>query len=151
MAVKFDTDMTKPFTSEELDVLGLDCTNNNILVAFNVGELSKEDLNALEMSVLPICGGPPPKLANLLYASSFMYQQIGRTFRILEGMVSTCEALSAQAAARGERDRTAEGFYKALTDIQDRLLEARRCAVVGPVALAAEIHAERLTQTKKKG
>jgi len=147
-----DRNLMAPFTAEELDRLGLD-RQGDTLIAFDLKDLFAADAtgktHAVALSVGPL---PSPKIENLIFAAPFMYQQYGRLYKIAEAMLSACEQLNAEyqkigypAGAFGTL-----AFERTLTDLQDRILEARRCAVVGPLQLAEEIKRQGLTQRKPK-
>jgi len=147
--MKLDNNLMKPLTSEELDVIGLD-RQGDTLIAFDVKEMMANP--GKPFHVLAVGPLPSHKLENLIYAAPFMYQRLGDLYRALEGLVTMCEQINALAVKEhGEADYVATAIERHATDMQDRVLEARRCAVVGPVTLALEINRHVLTRRKPKG
>lgn len=146
--MKFNSDLSKPFTETELDVLGLD-REGDTLLAFDLNDMLANPNKPF--AVLAIGPLPSIKAENLIYAAPFMYQRLGNLYRALEGLVEMCERLNAEAVKTyGEKDYVATAIERHATEMQDRVLEARRCAVVGPVTLAAEIQRHLLTRPKPK-
>lgn len=135
MYMKFDTDLTKPFSDEELNTLGFEQFDGK-LVAFDLRDVGKP------YSITGMVIGPAvvPKLLNLLTAAPHMYQQLGREYGMLQSLIDYIETVNAGIVKQGG-EPFAFGIHlvNTFTAMQNELLNARRIACVGAEQVAEEV------------
>lgn len=137
------TDLDKPFTEAELEVLGL-YVDSGLLLAFDVNQIAQA-ATANQDAMLGIVGeAPSSKVRNLLLAAPFMYRHVSVVYNMLQVLTDQLPMLALEPAV-------AAMFEHMFTEMQNRILEARRCAVIGPDALNKEITSQLLTMRKPKG
>jgi hypothetical protein len=154
----FNTNPDKPFTSEELDRLGIDVQNGR-LIAVDVPTM-RHGGPAFQPIGMILSGAPIPKAVNLLTAAPILYQAIGTGCRALSQVHEALQTLDAVLADIGkslqeEAEEKVEfvnvtGLAESVEMLQTFLMDIRRCAEVG-VMNVAEAHRKELKLPVDKG
>lgn len=132
--LNFDKDLTKPFTDQELNTLGLEQIDGK-LIAFDLRDV---------VQPYPLPGmvlGPAvaPKLLNLLQAAPHMYQTLGREYAMLQSVIDHLETVNEQVKKNtGQPWQFAVHLVNTFTEMQNLLLNCRRVAIVGAEQVAEE-------------
>lgn len=132
--LNFDRDLTKPFTDEELNTLGLDVVDGNI-VAFDLRDATQQ----YPLPGMVLGSAVVPKLLNLLQAAPHMYQTLGREYAMLQSIIDHLETVNDQVKKNtGQPWQFAVHLVNTFTEMQNLLLNCRRVACVGAQQVADE-------------
>jgi hypothetical protein len=145
--MNFNLDPNKPFTSEEIERLGLD-TRNGLLVAIDVQAYLNNMYDPAATVGFALGRQPMPKALNLICAAPLMYQCLGQIYGMLDRVRLSIESLDKMN--RDVRKAFAEeGVELALPDLsnlmtnveglQTHCLDMRRVAELGAEKVSQEI------------
>lgn len=158
-----DTDLSKPFTREQLDRLAFD-VSGNFLVVFDVPEFRRFAADNRMSPVIPVSVKPSNKALNLILSAPVMYQTLGTEYESLQSLYKAVQSLKvaidavlAHASEIAEQRIIGPDLSSLLEGIerqQNHILNVRLAAQIGPHTVGEQILREdemRLDRPNRQG